>query len=285
MENKTIFVTGGSGKVGGPVALSLINKGFNVRVLARKPSSPTIQHLKSLGAEIIEGDLNHRETFEDSLRNVDGLFCVLSYDYGVAKEIRQGFLITNLAKEHNIGHIIYSSAIGVDTNSGIPHWESKFKIENHIKELGLPYTIIRPTSFYENFLIPQVRSRILKGTLSTPIGANVVQQFNSARDLGDICANIFLNPDPYLGKTITVAAEEMDMNKVTETFGEVMGRKMKYQQLPMLLTRLFMGKGNAQMFKWVNTNDARFVKNLEAFKKEYPQMTSLKDWIKLNFNN
>ena len=71
--------------------------------------------------------------------------------------------LANLAKEYDVKHFLYSSVIGADLNTGIPHWESKFKIENHIKQINLPYTIIRPASLFENFLIPQVKSRIVKG--------------------------------------------------------------------------------------------------------------------------
>jgi len=214
---------------------------------------------------------------------VDGVFCALTYDNGVDKEIKQGTLLANLAKENNIKHFLYSSVIGADLNTGIPHWESKLKIENHIKHLGLPFTIIRPTSLYENFLFPQVKSRILKGKLSTPVKKNVVQQFISSKDIGEISASIFMNPDKYLGKTITVAAEELDMKKVADTFTEVMGKEIKYQKLPMLITRLVMGKDNAKMFKWVNENDAVFEKDLDAFKKEYPNLTGLEEWIQMNF--
>src|SRR5207342_1903901 len=36
--------------------------------------------------------------------------------------------------------------------TGIPHFESKYKVEQHIKNCGIPYTIIGPTSFMENLL-------------------------------------------------------------------------------------------------------------------------------------
>ena len=70
-----------------------------------------------------------------------------------------------MAKENGVKHFLYSSVIGADVHTGIPHWESKFQIENHIKQIGLSYTIIRPASLFENLLIPQVKSRLLKGKL------------------------------------------------------------------------------------------------------------------------
>ena len=284
MQNpKTIFVTGATGNQGGAVARSLINKGFKVKALTRNPSSVSAQALEKLQTEIVKGDLNNTDTFHNHIRDVDGIFAVLTYENGIEKEIKQGVNLANLAKEYGIKHFLYSSVIGADLNTGIPHWESKFRIENHIKQINLPHTIIRPVSLFENFLIPQVKSRIVKGNLASPVNKGVVQQFISSKDIGKISTKIFMNPDQYLGKTLTIAAEEMDMKGVASIFSEALGKEIKYQKLPNLITRLVMGRDHYKMFKWVNEHDAVFLKDLGAFRKEYPDLTGLKFWIKSHF--
>jgi uncharacterized protein YbjT (DUF2867 family) len=217
------------------------------------------------------------------LKSVDGIYSVQTFENGINKEIKQGVDLANLAKEYGINHFLYSSVAGADLITGIPHFESKFKIENHIKQIGLPYTIIRPNSLFENFIIPEVRSRIQKGKLASPINKNKTQQFISALDIGEIITNIFLNKDKYLGKVITIGSEEMDMEQVAKTFSEVLGKEINYQKFPLLIARFVMGKNLYKMFKWINENDAIFMKDLDAFKKEHPGLTSLKTWIKINF--
>ena len=284
MQNvATIFVTGATGNQGGAVAKSLMNNGFKVKALTRDSSSVAAQNLKDLHAEIVQGDLNNTDTYCDYIKNVDGIFSVLSHENGTDKEIKQGIDLANLAKEYSVKHFVYSSVIGADQDTGIPHWESKFKIENHIRQINLPYTIVRPASLFENFLIPQVKSRILKGKLASPVNKDVIQQFIGSKDIGEIVADIFMKPDKYPGRTITIAAEEMDMGKVAGIFSDALGKEIKYQKLPGLITRLVMGKDLYKMFKWVNENDAVFLKDLDAFKKEYPHLTGLKAWIQLNF--
>ncbi len=282
---KTIFVTGATGNQGGAVAASLIKKGFKIKVLTRKTDSVKAQRLQKQNVDLIKGDLNDLNTFRNYLKDIDGIFSVQTFENGIDKEIKQGIDLANLAKEYGVNHFLYSSVAGADLNTGIPHFDSKYKIENHIKQLGLPYTIIRPNSLFENFLIPQVRSRILKGKLASPINKDKVQQFISAVDIGEISADIFLNQDKYLGKTITIGSEEMDMQQVATTFSEVLDKKISYQKFPMLLVRLVMGKDLYKMFKWMNENNAIFIKDLELFKKENPNLTSLKHWIKINFIN
>jgi hypothetical protein len=43
------------------------------------------------------------------------------------------------------------------------------------------------------------------------------------------------------------------------------------------------GKDLYKMFKWINGNDTVFIKDLTTFKKENPNLTSLKQWIEFNF--
>ncbi len=284
MQNdKIIFVTGASGRQGCAAVESLINNGFTVKALTRNPVSAAAQKLKTLGAQIITGDLDDTATYRDQLRDAHGIFCVLTYENGIDKEIQQGITLANQAKEYGIRHFVYSSVIGSDANTGIPHWDSKAKIEDHIKLIALPYTIIRPCSILENFLLPQVKSRILKGKLPSPVNKNVMQQFIASKDIGEIAAGIFLDPEKHMGKTFNLAAEEMDMQQLAQIFSEATGKSVKFQKMPMLITRLVMGKNLYKMFKWINENDSLFVKDLAAFRNEYPNLTTTKEWIKNNF--
>jgi uncharacterized protein YbjT (DUF2867 family) len=284
-RTKIFFVTGTTGNQGGAVAKNLLSRGYSVKALTRDPSSVKAKSLKEAKAEIINGDLNKPSGFAEHLKNVDGIFSVQTFENGIKKEIQQGIALADLAKQYAVPHFVYSSVIGSDAHTGIPHWESKFVVENHVKSLGLPYTIIRPSSLYENFLIPQVKSRILKGKLVTPADGNTVQQFISAEDIGKITAEIFTNPAHYAGKTMVVAAEELNMHEVANIFSEALEKKITYNKLPTLITRLAMGKDLYKMFTWINKNDAVFLKDINAFKKEFPDLLDLKTWIRDRFVN
>lgn len=284
MQNtKTIFVTGATGNQGGAVARSLINNGFRVKALTRNPDSTSALNLKKINAELIKGDLNDPDTYRNHLKGIDGIFSVQTFENGIEREIRQGIGLADIAREYSVNHFLYSSTLGANLNTGIPHWESKFKIENHVKN-NLPYTIIRPASLFENFLIPDVRNRIKKGKLVSPVYKHVVQQFVSSNDIGEMSANIFKNPTKYFGQTLSLVAEEADMMKISSIFTEVLGKEIKYQKLPMLITRLVMGKNLYKMFKWINKNGGVFPKEKDGFEMQNPVQTDLKKWIKLNFN-
>ena len=278
---KKIFVTGATGNQGGATARNLLSKGFYVKALVRNPDTAKLNAKENL--EIIKGDLNDVNSYRQHLRDCDGVFCNLVFIYGIDRELKQGFELVNAARESNVKHFVYASVIGSDLNTGIPHWESKNKIEEHIKSSGMSYTVLRPSSLYENMLIPQVKSRILKGKLVLPTHKTTVQQFISSEDVGKIATTVFSNPDKYKGLTMNLAAEQMNAEHLASTFSKVLGREIKFQQLPMFITRLVMGKNLAKMFRWVNNNDSCFVKDLQAFKNEFPGMLSLEEWIKTHF--
>lgn len=283
-NQRTIFVTGGTGNQGGALARNLLQNGFKVKILTRHTESIKAGDLRRLGAEIIRGDLDEMNSFKNHLKDVNGIFSNPTYENGVNKEVKQGKVLADLAKAYSVPHLMYSSVGGADLKTGIPHFESKYEIENHVKSLGIPYTIIRPVSLYENFLLPQVKSRILKGKLVSPINRNTVQQFVSAQDIGRIGGEIFKNGEQYIGRTITVGAEQMDLEQAAAIFSEALGQNIKYQKLPGLITRLVMGKDLFTMFNWINAHNAIFVKDIEACKREFPGMVSLKSWIQQMFN-
>jgi len=279
-NNKTIFVTGATGNQGGAVLRYLVSSGFRVKALVRNPSSEAGKRLVHPNVEIIQGDLNNPDSYKPHLDHVDAVFCNLSFKHGVDKELNQGINLVNSAKESKVQFFLYSSVIGCDANTGIPHWESKFKIENHLKKSEIAFTIIRPSSLYENLLIPEVNKRIKKGKLVLPTNGDKEQQFISADDIGKIATAIFSDREKYAGKTVTVAAEQMNGIQLAAVLSKALGKTITYQKLPMFITRLVMGKDLAKMFRWINENDALFVKDMAIVRNEFPGMLSLEDWVK-----
>lgn len=280
--NKTFFVTGATGNQGGATARNLAENGNRVIALVRDPDADKVEQLKRSGIEVVKGKLEDQAGYKQQLKNIDGAFAVFIYTEGIKKEIANGKSFIDAAKEMKVPFILYSSVIGADSGSGIPHWESKYQIEEYLKGSGIPYAIIRPASFFQNFFIPDVRKRIVKGTLVTPVRKDKTQQFISTDDVGKICAHILQNKEQYIGRTITVAADEMDMQSAAVAFSDVLGKPIKYSQLPGLLTRIFMGKDLHTMFNYVNKNDVCYVKDMNAVKSQFPFLTTMREWITKN---
>lgn len=153
------------------------------------------------------------------------------------------------------------------------------KIEQHIKSIGLPFTILRPVKFMENYYIPQVFKGILGGKLFDSIKAGKKHQMICVDDIGKFVATAFANPDKYLAKTIEIAADELTNEEVVKTMTEVLGKKINFKRLPLFIVKLVMDKELYLMFKWFN--ERGFTANLEETKRNFPAIktTTLKEFL------
>src|ERR1035438_5526300 len=152
MSTRKIFVSGATGQQGGAVARHLLKQpAFAIRALTRDTSKPPAKALAQAGAELIQGDLNDPSSYKRALEGAYGVFAVQNgMEAGFEGEIRQGKALADAAKAAGVQHFVYSSVVSADRNTGIPHFESKWEIEQHFSKIGLPFTILRPAFFMQN---------------------------------------------------------------------------------------------------------------------------------------
>src|ERR687894_1276757 len=146
---RPFLVCGATGSQGGAVARSLLDRGFRVRALTRDLQKPEAQTLAEQGAEVVQGDMEDRSSMDQVL--VDGSYGVFSvqnfWETGYDREVQQGKTVADAAKAAGVEHFVYSSVGSAHRQTGISHFESKWEVENHVRELDLRYTILRPVFF------------------------------------------------------------------------------------------------------------------------------------------
>ena len=131
---RVILVSGATGQQGGAVARNLLERGFAVRALTRDPEKAAARELADLGAEVVSGDLEDRASIERVLDGVYGVFSVQKFlEAGVEGEVRQGVRLADAAKAAGVEHYVYSSVGSAHRETGIPHFESKWEVEEHVR--------------------------------------------------------------------------------------------------------------------------------------------------------
>jgi uncharacterized protein YbjT (DUF2867 family) len=279
-SNKTILVTGATGRQGGAVVQHLIKNNFIVKALSRTPESISAQNLASKGVAVVKGDMADPPSLLNAMKDCDGVFSIQNYfEYGAENEILYGKNMADAAKKSNISHFIYNSVCNADSKTGVPHFETKNKIEQYIKSIYLPATILRPVKFMENYYIPQVFKGILSGKLFDSIKAGKKHQMITVGDIGAYVADAFTNPEKYIGRVLEIAGEELTNEQVAATMAQVLGMKVKFKRLPLIIARLAMDKEMYLMFKWFN--EKGFTVDIEETKKNFPavKVTTLKKWL------
>ena len=280
-SDRTVLVTGATGRQGGAVIRYMLPKGWKLRALVFKADDSTVQRLTNQGTEVVRGNLEDPASLDRAVRGAYGVYSVQDFwSVGAKREVQQGKNIADAARKAGVEHFVYSSVGGAERNSGIDHWESKWEIENHIRKLGLPATMIRPAAFMENYYIDQVEIGILKGKLVDPIGADKPYQTIASSDIGAFVALTFERPKEFIGGALEIAGSELTNPEAAQVFSRVLGKPVKFQKLPMPMVRLFLGKEFYQMFRWFNR--AGFNANIPELRRKYPevQLQTLEEWLR-----
>ena len=281
ITNKTVLISGATGRQGGAVIRHMLPKGWKLRALTRNPGSATAQDLTRQGIDVAQGDLEDPTSLERAAHGAYGIYSVQDFwSVGAKREVQQGKNLAEAAKKAGVEHFVYSSVGGAERNSGIDHWESKWEIEKYIRKLGLPATILRPVTFMETYYVQEVEIGILKGKLVDPIRADKPYQTIATDDIGAFVALAFERPKEFIGLDLEIAGSELTNPEAAQVFSRVLGKPVKFQRLPMPMVRLFLGKEFYQMFRWFN--DAGYQANIAELRRRYPEIRlhTLEEWLR-----
>ena len=275
-NQRNILVTGATGQQGGSLARLLLQKKHKVHALTRNTQSTAAQDLRNRGAKILKGDLDDSDSLKRAVKDVQSIFLMgTPFEDGTEGEIRRGKLMADIAKENNIDHIVYSSVANADKNTGIPHFESKYKVEQHIKNLGIPYTIIGPAFFMENLLGPGLE----QGQLALPLSPSTILQQSALENIAEFTALVLERRKPFLGKRIDIASDEVTGEQAAKILSNELGQRIRY--VPVPLEQVYQANEDmARMYDWYENRGTDI--DISTLHQEYPEVNwlSFKDWAR-----
>lgn len=280
-NKRKILVTGATGQQGGALARLLLQKKHEVYALIRstKSESPKAQNLRNQGAKLVEADLDKPDSLEQVMNGIDSVFLMGTWvEVGTEGEIRRGKMMVDIAKEKKIEHIVYSSVVNADKNTGIPHFESKYKVEQHIKNSGIPYTIIGPTFFMDN-LHSYSLAGLQQGQVALPLSPSRILQQSAVENIAEFSALALERRNSFIGKRIDIASDEITGEQAAKVLSNELGHKIRYEQVPMEQIRQ-ASEDLAVMFEWFERIGTGV--DVAALHKQYPEVNWLtfKDWVK-----
>ena len=278
-KDKLILVTGATGKQGGAALRHLQAKGFAVRAMTRDPEQPAARALVGQGAEVAKGDMEDVASIVRVLDGVYGVYSVQDWQGGVEQEVRQGVNLVEAAERAVVDQIVYSSVAAADKNTGIPHFDSKFQVEERIQRAGVPYTILRPVFFMENWL--GMRQTIEQGAITLPLKPETRLQMIAVDDIGAFVAMAFEHPGKWRGRAIDLAGDEHSMEETARVLSGPVGREVKYQQAPWEAFEQNAGHEMAVMFRWFE--EVGYQIDISAVRQERPNMLTLERWAETHW--
>jgi uncharacterized protein YbjT (DUF2867 family) len=220
----SILVTGATGTIGSLIADRLAAEGAQVKALFRTAGKRVFPK----GVTEVVGDLADVASMRKALAGVDTLFLLNAV---TPDEVTQAMLTLNLAREAGIERVVYLSVIHADLFTNVPHFSGKFAVEQMIRDLGIPATILRPAYFMQNELT--VQNVIAQyGVYPMPIGSAGVAMVDT-RDIADVAVIELLRRQraPQALDTIMielVGPQVLTPGMITDIWSELSGKSVQY---------------------------------------------------------
>ncbi|MGG6298170.1 NmrA/HSCARG family protein [Leptolyngbya sp. AN02str] len=266
-----IGVTGGTG--------SNAVKGFleqnvtNLRAMTRKRdlNRPSLAHLQNSGVELVEADLDDEGSLAAAFEGVSAVYCHATAPDSAKpdpREAERAERVAQAARLANVQHLVYNSAGGGDRNSGIPHIEQKYRVEQVFKQAGLPTTMLRACLFMEEFWKQYTRPSILKGTFAFAIQRDRPLHLITTKDMGRIAAYVMQHRSQFLGQEIELAGDVLTPQQMAEAFAKAQSSPVAYKEIPPWIFLLLLRKPLFDLIQWYRTKG--YQADVPALRNTFP---------------
>jgi len=271
-DNPTVLVGGATGRQGTAVVDDLLARGFAVRGLTRKPESKGAVALAEKGVEMVQGDYADPGSLLAAMQGIDKVFFYSGFS---RNEVAEGNNVIDAAKASGINHLVYSSGAAAEPGVGV-EGSAKAEIELAIISSGIPYTVLRPVAFMENFNRQQKRTA--KMGIIDSRDPDRELHFIAIRDIGFLAGEAFANPGEWIGKAINIAGDSMSVEAYVDTFSNVMGREVVYTQLPLEQYLQTMPQPLRPLFQWYE--EVGYTADVAGLRERYPNLVTLEQYLR-----
>ena len=271
-----VLVLGATGGQGGAVAAALIQAGRPVRAMVRDPQSASARKLGAAGAQLVAGDFTDSGALAAAMRGAAAAFALTTpFESGPAAELAQGDAIIAAATAAGLPHLVFSSVAGATARAGIPHFESKARVEQALAASGVAHTVVAPTYFYDNALGGY--QDLLAGVLELPLAADHRLQQLDRGDLGAFVALVLADPAAYSGRRFELASDAPTPEEMTRALSDALGRPVGFRETPMTDVRQ---RSSDMAAMWDFLRGPGYQADIAALRRDYPAVgwTSFAEW-------
>jgi NAD(P)H dehydrogenase (quinone) len=235
-----ILVTGAAGRVGGVgrmVVETLLRRGLPVRALVRREDERA-DALRTLGAEVVVGDLTRAEDVASALVGCQGIYFGMSLS---PSYLEATVSAAAAARQHgamevfvNISQMTVSQMSltnMTDSDQQRQHWLG----EQVLNWSGLPVVHVRATVFLQSpfFLDWAAESIARDAKIRLPFGAGRTSPVD-AQDVAEVIATILANPTAHIGKVYELTGpRSQDMQAMAAEYSAALGRTVTYVDVPL----------------------------------------------------
>ncbi|MGB7969033.1 MAG: NmrA family NAD(P)-binding protein [Methanobacterium sp.] len=214
-----ILVTSAYGNNGRKIIPKLAKMGLDVRALNL---SDKTDKLKELGAkEVIIGNALDPNILDQAMDGIESVFHVGPSFH--PQEAEMGISVIDAASRSGVEHFVYDSVLHPQITELLQH-RMKLRVEQHLINSELNYTILQPMHYMQNIDIGNVNRQdvfVQASALETPLS------FVDMDDKVDVAVKV-LTEDGHYGATYELCCDDnLNAIEIAEIMTQVMGREIK----------------------------------------------------------
>jgi uncharacterized protein YbjT (DUF2867 family) len=277
-QKLAVVVTGATGKQGGAVVKSLLERGHEVRAVTRSTDSAKARELANAGITLVRASLEDTAALTKALEGATSLFAMTTpFEGGTQAETRQGISAANAAKAAGV-HLVFTSVGSANRQTGVPHFESKYEVEEHIAKIGVRATILAPVYFMENLFFG--KEQLAKGIYAASLPPKRQLAQVAVSDIGAVAVRLLEEPSRFTGKRFDLAGDELTGNDVVAILSRVTSHPFTYFQVPLDVVRQRMGEDAVKMTEWFDR--VGYTVDRAALRREFPDVNfhDFESWAK-----
>ena len=278
-DQRTVLVTGATGNQGGAAVDALLERGHKVIALTRNADTPQAGRLASRGVRIAAGDFSDYNSLVEAASGADTAYAMMTpLESGTEAETRQGLTLIEAIKAAGVGHLIFGSVANADSHTGIPHFDSKFRVEQALATLGVPYSIVAPVYFMDNLLAPWNLAALKAGAMPMAMPAERMLQQIAVSDIGHFAAALTERRDAVFGKRYDIAGDALTGTSAAALVSKASGREIRFESFPPDMLRAD-SEDMALMFEWFGRTG--YSADIKALHLDFPEIPWLtyEDWL------
>lgn len=230
------LLVGSTGLLGGMIARKLRARGAPLRVMVRRSSD--YASLQRDGAEIVFGDLKDPSSLEAACRGVKSVITTANAaqrggeDTIASVDLAGNRALIDAAKKAGVAHFVFVSAAGVDEKSPVPLFVAKAKAEAHLRDSGVPWTILAPHAFMEVWFPTIIGSALAAGKPVALIGGGKMRRsWVAVDDVASLATAAVGNPTAVRQRIILGGPEALSWSDLVAETSRIIGRELPVQSL------------------------------------------------------
>ena len=223
-QDRPILVTGATGNTGRAIVDALARRGAPVRAMVRAEAD---RAKLPAGVPAVVADFDDLASIAAALEGAERAYLVTPSSERAEEQQRR---FADLAAKAGLRHLVVLSQLASDEHSPVRFLRYHAAVEQHVRDLGVPYTFLRPNLFFQG-LLAFAGTISSQGRFYAPIGDATISAID-VRDIADVAA-VTLTEAGHEGATYTLTGPaSITHAQIAAALTAALGRDVTFVDVP-----------------------------------------------------